>query len=454
MNEDQGQESLHHHFKSGSRHVGDVACMSSDGRGIIKSRGQVLFANGVVTGDRVAFAPNLSVKPCEADNPKVLKLSVHRCEHPCRHAKECPGSRWGILSYQQQLKEKTELVRRVMRGVTDEAGVQDIVPSPQPWGYRNRLTLQVRREEHGGAELGYATKARGEGFTPIRKCLLATEPVTQAVAHAIWVLRDMRELGKVLLPDRISFFETAAGTGALAIFKGWPKETDVQNFLELARKIELPGGIWAATANQAGIVGERGMFWREEECRAMQADWLGHKLEVHPAAFTQANQSAFAHVLEDLHSQANEIGRDAIWDLYGGYGALGFAAAAGGSRVHVVEQNGLAKSTFEQLRILSPSIEGKFVHGEVAALLPDLMNRMAANDVVILDPPRNGCHPKVLTMLGESHVRRVVYLSCNPARLARDMKILSRTGFQVNSVQPIDFFPQTPEIEVLATAIR
>ncbi len=454
MIEDSGQESLQHHFKSGARQVGEVTALSSDGRGIVKSRGQVFFAERVVTGDRVAFTPDLTAKPPVALNPKVLKHSEFHCEHPCRHAKECPASEWGIVTYEQQLVEKTELVKRVLRGAVEGELVSNIWPSPQQWGYRNRLTLQVRLREHGGAELGYAKEARGAGFAPIKKCLLATEPVASAVGHAGWILRDIRELTEELLPDRMMFFETSTGPGAMAIFKGRPDETDVQYFLELAQKIELPSGIWAASSNQVGIVGERGTFWREEECRAMKVDWMGHKLEVHPAGFTQANEAAFSKILDYLMSHCDEFSARTVWDLYGGYGALGFAAARDGSRVHVVEQSGFSESTFAQLASIRPNVEAEFQQGEAARVVPKLSRKISADDLVILDPPKSGCHPEVLTTLMESQISRLAYLSCNPARLSRDLKILAEQGFRAKMVQPIDFFPQTPEIEVLAIIER
>ncbi|MBL0061996.1 MAG: class I SAM-dependent RNA methyltransferase [bacterium] len=454
MIEDSEQESLQHSFKSGARQVGEVTALSSDGRGIVKSRGQVFFAERVVTGDRVAFTPDTESNPMVAVNPKVLKLSAFHCEHPCRHAKECPASEWGIVTYDCQLTEKTELVRRVLRGAVDGELVADIWPSPQQWGYRNRLTLQVRMREHGGAELGYATGARGAGFSPIKKCLLAIEPVASAVGHAGWILRDLRELTVEILPDRMMFFDTSEGPGAMAIFKGRPVETDVQHFLELAKKIELPGGIWGASSNQVGIVGERGTFWREEECRAMQVDWLGHKLEAHPAGFAQVNEEAFAEVLSYLKSLRDDFAARTVWDLYGGYGALGFAAARDGSRVHVVEQSGLVESTFAQLAKLRPNVEAELQQGEAARVVPKLARKISEDDLVILDPPKSGCHPEVLAALMESKLHRIAYLSCNPARLSRDLKILAEQGFQAKMVQPMDFFPQTPEIEVLAIAER
>ncbi len=222
MFEDEGQESLQQGSKSGGdtsgRQVGDVTALSSDGRGIVKSREKVYFADRVVPGDRVAFSPDEAAKPAAALHVKLLKKSADRCEHPCRHAAECPASEWGIVSYERQLSEKTELVRRVLRGVVPAEEVKEIWASPDEWGYRNRLTVSVRPREKGGYEIGYAKAARGAGFAPIRNCLLGTKTVGQAVGHIGWILRDARNLKPEALPDRISVYETDLGAGALAIY--------------------------------------------------------------------------------------------------------------------------------------------------------------------------------------------------------------------------------------------
>jgi 23S rRNA (uracil1939-C5)-methyltransferase len=456
MIEESGQESLQQNSKSGNRpgrQVGDVTALSSDGRGVVKSRGKIYFAERVVPGDRVAFAPDESAKPPRAADAKVLTRSPNRCEHPCRHAAECPASEWGIVEYKTQLAEKTELVRRVLRGVVAPELVSEIWASPNPWGYRNRLTLSVLQKERG-ATLGYAVGARGAGFAEIRTCMLAAKPISQAVGHVGWILRDARNLRDTAFPARIAFYETTAGPGAMAQFGETAHETDVQEFLEFAPKFELPGGFWATTASKAGIVGERGTFWREEESHAMRTSWLGKDIEIHPAGFAQVNEGAVNLVLEHLKSRKDELNALTVWDLYGGYGALGFAVAQNGGKLTVVEQSLYSKDPFEQLSSLHADIQARFQKSEVLKALPGLVEKMAQDDLVILDPPRSGCHPDVLEHLNRSAIRKLLYLSCNPAKLSRDLKILSTAGFRATSVQPVDFFPQTPEIEVLVYAER
>lgn len=456
MVEEMGQESLQQNSKSGgkvARQVGDVTALSSDGRGIVKSRGKIYFAERVVPGDRVAFAADDEAKPPLAVDAKVLKRSPQRCDHPCRHASECPASQWGIVDYKTQLSEKTELVRRVLRGVVDAEGVSEIWASPEPWGYRNRLTLGVYPKERG-AVLGYAVGARGAGYTEIRTCLLAAKPIIQAVGHVGWILRDARQLPASALPARIVFYDTLDGPGALAQFEESAKETDVQEFLEFAPNFELPGGFWITMASKAGNVGERGTFWREEESRAMRTTWLGKELEIHPAGFAQINEGAVNLVLEHLRTLSAELDAATVWDLYGGYGALGFACARDGGKLVVVEQSPYSQEPFAQLAALHPGITAKFQMGEVLRALPEIVDLLTDKDLLILDPPRSGCHPEILEQVSKSAIRKMVYLSCNPARLARDLKILAPAGFRAMTVQPVDFFPQTPEIEVLVILER
>ena len=170
----------------------------------------------------------------------------------------------------------------------------------------------------------------------------------------------------------------------------------------------------------------------------MQTGWLGHQLEVHPAGFTQVNDGAFDRVLRYLAEQRTRFSAPTTWDLYGGYGALGFAVASAGSQLVVVEQNGLSRSTFEQLAAARPEVQATFDETEVNRYLPRIKGRIGRDDLIILDPPRSGCHPEALDLIGKSRVRRLLYMSCNPARLARDVKLIAPAGFVVREVQPVD----------------
>ncbi|MCB9365863.1 MAG: class I SAM-dependent RNA methyltransferase [Calditrichaeota bacterium] len=436
--------------RSKGRIAGDVSALSSDGRGIIRTREAVYFAERVVPGDRVAFTPDLSAKPPVAESPKVLKHSPDRCAHPCKAAAKCPSSTWGIVGYSRQLSEKAELVKRVLRGAVEPAAVQDIWPSPLEWGYRSRVSLRLAPRRRGGFALGYAVGAREADLVEITGCLLASEPIRRAIRDISDFLADARELSPEVIPHRLSLYETASGVGGLAVYRGRPKETDVQNFLEFAENFELFGGLWATGGTQAGVVGERGTFWRTKESESARVAWFEHFLDVHPAGFAQVNSGATGLVLETLRADFGSQAIRHVWDLYGGFGGLGFSCVPEGSSLTVVEQSGFSESTFEQLRGLRPGVNARFVKGDVMKSLSSLRSQMRAEDLVILDPPRAGCHPEVLEQFAKSKIRRVVYLSCNPARLARDLKLLVPAGFVATRIQPVDFFPQTPEIEALA----
>lgn len=182
----------------------------------------------------------------------------------------------------------------------------------------------------------------------------------------------------------------------------------------------------------------------------MQVGWLGTKVEVAPTGFAQVNDRAFDRVLTYLAEHREQFAAPTTWDLYGGYGALGFAVASPGTRLTVVEQNPASRETFAQLASLRNDVQARFEEDEVNRVLPRVRGQLGRDDLAILDPPRSGCHPDALDVLGRSRVRRLLYMSCNPARLARDVKLLVPHGFVLRFVQPVDFFPQTPEIEVLA----
>ena len=119
-----------------------------------------------------------------------------------------------------------------------------------------------------------------------------------------------------------------------------------------------------------------------------------------------------------------------------------------------MEVSSYAEQTFQELVEIADNRQSRFVRGDLLTTMPPAAKEISENDVVVLDPPRSGAHPEVLKSVAKSRCRRIVYLSCNPARLARDLKLLCDRGFSPVEIQPYDFFPQTPTIEVLAILQR
>lgn len=185
----------------------------------------------------------------------------------------------------------------------------------------------------------------------------------------------------------------------------------------------------------------------------MRTHWMGHELELHPAAFCQVNSGAADLLHAHLADSGAATPARKIWDLYGGYGALGMAASAG-APLTVFDVAPPARDGLARLCAIAGECHAQFVAGDLLRTLLDYASQMAEDDVIILDPPRGGAHPDVLRTIAAARARRVWYLSCNPARLARDLLRLRGHGFAIVDLQPYDFFPQTPLVEVFVRLQR
>jgi 23S rRNA (uracil1939-C5)-methyltransferase len=424
-----------------------VQDLSTDGRGVVRFEGIVYFVPHALPGDRVLLMLNPATKPPSAVVKELRAASPSRVSHLCPHADVCHGSVWGNLDYAEQLKYKRNLVERTLRKMAGDVEVLPTIPSPQQWNYRSRISLRVWQHERH-FQMGYHTEARQEAGIPICKCHLASEAISHCLQR-ISIMLGSLDADSIHAPIRIQIHDTARGAGLLMKFAGRVTPDTIRKWSALLGE-DVPGGFWFAEATGAGIVNFSRPIVRSEGALPMQTEWLGNHVEVHPAAFCQANAGAANLVGARLMRLSNELEYARVWDLYGGFGALGLAAAGTQRSLTVFELSQLCERTLETLAQEMEVTHTTFVSGDLLRTLSVHAREINENDLVILDPPHSGAHPDILAQIIHSKVRHVVYLSCNPARLARDMAILFEGGFTAIEIQPYDFFPQTPSTEVLA----
>jgi 23S rRNA (uracil1939-C5)-methyltransferase len=426
--------------------------LSTDGRGVVRVDGTVYFVAGAVPGDRVQLELDPHTRPPSARLVQLVEPSRYRMSHPCPEAAVCRGSVWGVVVYAEQLTHKRELVLRTLRKAVREIEVLPTVASPRQWHYRNRVSLSVWVENER-VRIGFQTEPRARTGTAVRTCLLAHESLLPCLRGLAELFDAMHAEDSPRLPRRIQIHRTRKGAGALLIFGGELEERDGPDWRARLRNVPIPGGLWFASGTRAGIMDLRKPFLRMPEAQPMLTTWLGNEMEVHPAEFCQTNGGAADLVLERLRQFRESHPFDHVWDLYGGYGALGLAAVGKG-RVTVLEQTSLCRETFQKLAARAGNTHADFIGGDLLQTVKKTSTRMTANDLVILDPPRSGVHHEVLTAVTHSKAKHVAYLSCNPARLGRDLNLLFAGGFRAAETQPYDFFPQTPRIEVLCLLTR
>ena len=426
--------------------------LSTDGRAVVRVDGIVFFVAGALPGDRAQLELYPHTHPPSAQVVRLQEPSPHRVPHPCPEAAACCGSVWGVLAYPEQLKHKRDLVLRTLRKAVGEIEVLPVIASPSQWHYRNRLSLSVWIE-NDRVRIGFQREPRSPTGTPVHTCLLAHESLLPCLGGLAHVADDLRTDDAPRLPRRIQIHATRSGAGMLLIFGGELEESDGPDWRARLKNIPIPGGPWLASGTRAGIADLRKPVLRMPGALPMLSTWLENEVEVHPAEFCQANSGAADLVLARLRRLGESRHFARVWDLYGGYGALGLAAA-GTRPLTVLEQTSLCRETLHALAARAGNTHTEFAGGDLLRTVKEAASRMTSDDLVILDPPRSGAHREVVTALAESDAKRISYLSCNPARLGRDLALLFAAGFRAEEIQPYDFFPQTPRIEVLCVLER
>ena len=330
---------------------------------------------------------------------EVLKPSPHRVSPPCLYFGPCSGCQWQHIEYSHQLRLKREAVQSQLEIYAElkTVPVAETVPSPQPFNYRNHARFTVRAQ----GSLGFVNRI-SRGFVKIDECMLM----------APWINSTLG-----LLQGKCQ--ETTGLTMRYGFNTGeWLIQPTLQS-----KDIPLPSGQ---------------DHYREE--------LLGKPFRIASPSFFQVN-TLQTEQLAGLVFDRLELGGDELLvDAYAGVGTFAVLLAPSVRRLIAIEESSAA---VEDATVNTRGIDNlEFILGRTEEVLEGLEE---TPDAVILDPPRVGCHPEALTALIRRAPSRVVYVSCDPETLARDLRVLVQGGFSVVAVEPVDMFPQTYHVECVAT---
>jgi 23S rRNA (uracil1939-C5)-methyltransferase len=395
--------------------------------------GKVIFVRGAAPDEEVdVIVRETRPRYSFADLQEVVVPSPARRAAPCRYLPECGGCPWQHLDYAAQLASKREAVQEQLRRIAGlDVSVEPIIASPQQLGYRHRLKLRV---QHG--RVGFL-HAASHDVVPITHCLLALPSVDAAIVHAEALVRALRtNVRRIEIVDR---GEDDDGVVIVGEAEG-----------EWSRADESTCAQWLrATPAVHGLV-LTGRGWRRK--------WGDDHVIIHPqtdlaltlraGSFTQVNPAANHLLVETVLGYATIGPETRVLDLYAGVGNFSIPCARRGARVHAVEQQRAAaedgRTNAAALGLSRCEFRAETAQRAVGALA----SSGAAFDVVVLDPPRSGAADVVPALL-QLGAPRIVYVSCNPSSLARDLKLLS-ARYRIDAVQPIDMFPHSYHVEIVA----
>jgi 23S rRNA (uracil1939-C5)-methyltransferase len=431
------------------------------GEGVGRVDGYVVFVRGGLPGDRLLVTiTEARGRYGRGTIREVLTPSPDRVEAPCPYFGQCGGCRLQHLAYPAQLAFKEKQVRDCLTrlGGLPPFELRPIVPAPEAYGYRNKMEFTIAG---AGPSVGLHAAERYDVVLDIERCLLQSDTMNalldefrrQVRARGLSVWEQQSERGLLrFLTLREGRRTSEAMVNVVASAPDVPALVPVAEALK-ARVPSTSSVLLNVNDRKASVaVGseEHLLLGRDHITESLD----GVSFQVSANSFFQTNtvqaERLFAIVTEACALQGHET----VLDLYSGTGAISLLLARRAARVYGVELSAAAVADAARNARANGIDNCTFLTGEVRHVLPALMGDGVRADVVVADPPRAGFHPKALSALATLAPGRLVYVSCNPATLARDVGDLARQGYRLEWVQPVDMFPQTPHIEAVARLSR
>ncbi len=469
----------------------EIEDIGHDGEGIGKVEGYTLFVKDAVIGDHVLAGITKTKKNYGyARVEKVLTPSPFRVEPKCSFYRQCGGCQIQAMSYERQLTFKQDKVRNnlIRIGGFDESFVdsvmEPIVGMEEPWHYRNKAQYPVGCDKNGRLITGFYA-GRTHDIIANTDCALGV-PENQWILEA--VLNYMQEnkvaaydekTGKGLVRHILIRTGFASGEIMVCLVINGKKLPAEDKLIEKLTTIDLGSpekklvsiSVSINTRQTNVIMGEKiYTLWgrgyiedsirilevqeRETESAAGDIDFKATgdavTFRISPLSFYQVNPKQTEKLYSLALSYAGLTGEETVWDLYCGIGTISLFLAKKAKQVYGVEIIPQAIQDAKENARINGITNAEFYVGKAEEVLPEKYEKEGIYaDVIVVDPPRKGCDEKCLETMLAMRPKRIVYVSCDSATLARDLRILSEGGYEVKRVRCLDQFSQSVHVETV-----
>ncbi len=450
----------------------EISDIAFGGKGLVRINGMAVFVDQAVPGDQVLIRIARKKKNyAEARVMELLKASPDRIDPPCVYSGFCGGCKWQFLQYPVQLKYKRQHVQESIEhiGQIKDARVHATIPSPQTFGYRNKMEF---------------TCTDHRWLTPIEMCQPATDKGFGIGLHVPGTFFKVFDTQKCLLqPDlgnqllaEVRQFIKSSGLPAYGLrshqgfwrflmlrhsvaFDRWmvnivsaadnrPVLRTLGNVL-MQNYPAVTAVIHNITARKAGVT--TGESERTLAGDSILIDKIGpFEFEISANSFFQTNTAGAVQLYDTVKRYAELSGSETVLDLYSGTGTIPILLSDAAAEVIGLEMAPSAVADAENNCRHNQIENCRFIPGDIRETLPTISRRP---EVLVIDPPRAGMHPEVAKQVLALLPDRIVYVSCNPTTLARDL-ILLKEAYQLQEVQPVDLFPHTFHIESVARLVK
>ncbi len=438
----------------------NITGYTSEGGGVGHFDGQAIFVENTAVGDEI-LCHIIKAKKTYAIGKavKILKSAKCRITPECEAFKSCGGCSFAHITYEEELRLKAEKVKDAFRrigGISTEFA--DIIPSPQTSRYRNKAQYPVRRE-NGILNIGFYAK-KSHRVIDGGDCLLQPREFTRVIEIIrSWIERNCitvysEELSKGLI--RHIYLRKAFKTNELMVsivINGNTIPSQEELITDLKKIESFKTLILNKNTEKTNVV-------LGNECTTLYGDGYitdilcDVKVKLSPLSFYQVNRNGAELLYKKALEYATPNITEDILDLYCGTGTIGLSMAKNVKSLIGVE---IVPEAIEDAKLnakINKITNARFICSDASDAAKILQNEGIKPQTVILDPPRKGCSEELLNTVCEIAPQKIVYVSCDPATLARDAKRLLSLGYEVKEVTPVDMFPRTAHIETVVQLVR
>jgi 23S rRNA (uracil1939-C5)-methyltransferase len=417
----------------------EIESLSYGSHGVARFNGQVILVPATAPGDSVA-ARIVETKSHYAIGEliRIINPSCNRRLPPCPYVAECGGCPWQQVHYEAQLRAKQKNVEDALRriGKLDGFELRPIIPSPNEFGYRRRIRLQVDQSKR----LGFYGSG-SHRLVEIDTCLVAAKEAAGCIAALRrWVanLATPIEAIEVATGDEPDEIVVIAKSPAYFLSGDEPACSGLLGQEPYFRGLIVHGREWRQS-------------WGDTKLSLNTGDHI--RLVLEADVFTQVNPDANRSILSELLNAGAFTSTDRVLELYSGGGNFTLSIAKRADEVVAVEGYRPAIQSGQLSAQLNGLYNIRWVNARVPAALERLGRQREEFTKIVLDPPRAGAKG-IERELASFGAGKILYVSCSPSTFARDAAALSKHGYKLAVVQPVDLFPQTFHVEVIATLVR
>lgn len=469
-------------MKKGQIYEGTVSRVDFPNKGLVEIDGEKVVVKNCMPGQKISFAVNkVRSEKSEGKLVEVLEKSpLETREKACKGFGNCGGCSYQSMGYEHQLEMKSGQVKRLLDQVCKDYLFEGILGSPEEWGYRNKMEFSFGDEyKNGPLALGLHKKGSFHDIITADDCAIVDKDFNQILSCVLnycakagvdyfhklshkgylrhLLVRKAVKTGEILVNIITTSQENGEENPQKDFCAELHSETRMDRFFPLAEQLlglnldgTIAGILHTYNDSQADVVkSDRSILLYGRDF--IYEELLGLTFKISAFSFFQTNSLGAEVLYSKVREYVGETKDKRIFDLYSGTGTIAQLLAPVAKKVTGVEIVEEAVDAARENASLNGLDNCEFIAGDVLKVIDSLVDKP---DIIVLDPPRDGIHPKALEKIIDFGVDRIVYISCKPTSLARDLEVLQGKEYKVKRVCCVDMFPETEHVETVVLMSR